>query len=136
MDPLLQILSTIICCLLPLLISFIYRLQRRASTTSTRTNCPVPQVCGAWPVIGHLHLLGGHQLLHKTLGAMADKHGPVFTIKLGSHKVLVVNSWETARECFTVHDKTFSTRPNIAASKLLGYDYAMFGFAPYGPYWC
>lgn len=66
---------------------------------------------------------------------MADKHGPVFTIKLGAHKVLVVNSWEMARECFTVHDKTFSTRPIIAASKLLGYDYAMFGFAPYGPYW-
>lgn len=40
-----------------------------------------------------------------------------------------------ARECFTVHDKVFSTRPSIAASKLLGYDYAMFGFAPYGSYW-
>ncbi|KAG6766897.1 hypothetical protein POTOM_028074 [Populus tomentosa] len=32
-------------------------------------------------------------------------------------------------------DKAFSSRPSIAASKLLGYDLAMFGFAPYGPYW-
>lgn len=40
-----------------------------------------------------------------------------------------------ARECFTLHDKAFSTRPAITASKLLGYHYAAFGFAPYGPYW-
>ncbi|KHG04233.1 Cytochrome P450 protein [Gossypium arboreum] len=40
-----------------------------------------------------------------------------------------------AKECFTVHDKVFSTRPIITASKILGYDFAMFGFAPYGPYW-
>ncbi|MBA0575400.1 hypothetical protein Golob_027485 [Gossypium lobatum] len=40
-----------------------------------------------------------------------------------------------AKECFTVHDKVFSTRPNIAASKVLGNDFAMFGFNTYGPYW-
>jgi hypothetical protein len=40
-----------------------------------------------------------------------------------------------ARECFTVHDKVLSTRPSMAASKLLGYNYAMFGIAPYGSYW-
>ncbi|KAK8608669.1 hypothetical protein V6N13_024083 [Hibiscus sabdariffa] len=79
--------------------------------------------------------LGGQQLTHKTLGAMADKHGPVFSIRLGSNKVLVVSSWEMAKECFTVHDKVFSTRPNTVASRLLTYDSAMFGFAPYEPYW-
>ncbi|KHN42045.1 Cytochrome P450 82C4 [Glycine soja] len=66
---------------------------------------------------------------------MAEKHGPIFTIKLGSYKVLVLSSWEMAKECFTVHDKAFSTRPCVAASKLMGYNYAMFGFTPYGPYW-
>ncbi|KAK8511450.1 hypothetical protein V6N12_038053 [Hibiscus sabdariffa] len=66
---------------------------------------------------------------------MADKHGPVFSIRLGSNKVLVVSSWEMAKECFTVHDKVFSTRPNTVASRLLTYDSAMFGFAPYEPYW-
>ncbi|MBA0653556.1 hypothetical protein Goklo_020719 [Gossypium klotzschianum] len=82
-----------------------------------------------------MHLFGGQQLTHKTLGGMADKYGPVFSLRLGSHEVLVVNSWEMAKECFTVHDKVFSTRPIITASKILGYDFAMFGFAPYGPYW-
>uniref|UniRef100_A0A2N9JBV6 Cytochrome P450 n=1 Tax=Fagus sylvatica TaxID=28930 RepID=A0A2N9JBV6_FAGSY len=82
-----------------------------------------------------MHLLGGRQLTHKTLGALADKYGPAFTLRLGSYRVLVLSSWEMAKECFTVHDKVFSTRPSIAATKLLGYDFAMFGFAPYGPYW-
>ncbi|GMY11650.1 Cytochrome P450 82A3 [Fagus crenata] len=66
---------------------------------------------------------------------MADKYGPMFTIMLGSHRVLVLSCWEMAKECFTVHDKVFSTRPSTLASRLLGYNNAMFGFAPYGPYW-
>lgn len=66
---------------------------------------------------------------------MADKYGPIFTIKLGSHRVLVLSYWEIAKECFTVHEKVFSTRPSTLASRLLGYNNAMFGFGPYGPYW-
>ncbi|KAG4175495.1 hypothetical protein ERO13_A11G188700v2 [Gossypium hirsutum] len=128
MDPL---LFSIFCTLFSLF-SFIY--LYRSSKKGSRS-CSAPQAGGALPIIGHMHLFGGQQLTHKTLGGMADKYGPVFCIRLGSHDVLVLNSWEMAKECFTVHDKVFSTRPNIAASKLLGYDFAMFGFAPYGSYW-
>ncbi|OMO84153.1 Cytochrome P450 [Corchorus olitorius] len=136
MDPLLQYLITIFFTLLALLSCiFFFQSKKQSNHTPGKRSCPPPQAGGALPVIGHMHLLGGQQLTHKTLGAMADKYGPVFTIRLGSHSVLVVNSWDMARECFTVHDKVFSTRPGIAASKLLGYDFAMFGFAPYGPYW-
>nr|QNS29955.1 cytochrome P450 [Nothapodytes nimmoniana] len=116
------------------LLAFIYYLLLRSKSNRT-SSCSVPQAGGDLPVIGHLHLLGGGQLTHKTLGAMANKYGPLFTIRLGSHKALVVSSWEVARECFTTHDKVFSSRPAISASKLLGYDFAMFGFAPYGSYW-
>ncbi|PKI36148.1 hypothetical protein CRG98_043447 [Punica granatum] len=96
---------------------------------------PPPQAEGCWPVIGHLHLFHQRQLTHRTLSNMADKYGPIFTVKLGLHRALVVSSWEFARECFTVHDKAFSTRPIIAATRLMGYNCAMFGFAPYGPFW-
>ncbi|XVF59523.1 hypothetical protein PTKIN_Ptkin07bG0282800 [Pterospermum kingtungense] len=104
-------------------------------TIAGKRSCTAPQAGGALPIIGHMHLLGGQQLTHKTFGAMADKYGPVFSLRLGSHKVVVLNSWEVAKECFTVHDKVFSSRPTVAASKYLGYDFAMFGFAPYGSYW-
>ena len=90
---------------------------------------------GRWPIIGHLHLLGADKLLHRTLGDMADKYGPIFCIHLGLRKALVVSSWEVAKECYTTNDKVFATRPRSLAVKLMGYDHAMFGFAPYGPYW-
>ncbi|GFY86117.1 cytochrome P450, family 82, subfamily C, polypeptide 4 [Actinidia rufa] len=87
-----------------------------------------PQPAGAWPIIGHLHLLGGvDQLLYRTLGDMADKYGPAFNIRLGSRCAFVVNSWEVAKECFTDNDKALASRPTTAAAKLMGYNYAVFG---------
>ncbi|KAL7602740.1 hypothetical protein Lser_V15G18830 [Lactuca serriola] len=94
-----------------------------------------PQAEGAWPIIGHLHLLGGSQLPHYVLGDMADKYGPIFTIKLGYHQALVVSNGSIAKECFTTNDKAFATRPKAEATKLMGYNYAMFRFATYGDYW-
>ncbi|XP_027359631.1 cytochrome P450 CYP82D47-like [Abrus precatorius] len=129
-------LKTLISGILALLVGALFYQFKKTLVSNPNTKiCSAPQAAGAWPIIGHLHLFGAHQLTHKTLGIMTDKHGPIFTIKLGSCKVLVLSSWEVAKECFTVHDKAFSTRPCVAASKLMGYNYAMFGFTPYGPYW-
>lgn len=95
-----------------------------------------PQPAGAWPIIGHLHLLGGRdQLLYRTLGELADKYGPAFAISLGTRPALVVSGLEEARECFTVNDRAFASRPVTAATKHMCYNNAMFGFAPYGSYW-
>ncbi|KAJ0086772.1 hypothetical protein Patl1_09056 [Pistacia atlantica] len=94
-----------------------------------------PEAGGAWPVLGHLHLLGGPQPPHRVLANMADKYGPIFTIKMGVYRALVVSNWETAKECLTTHDKVFANRPKTMASELLTYNFSMFGFSPYGPYW-
>ena len=66
---------------------------------------------------------------------MANKYGPIFTIWLGVHRTLVVSSWEIAKECFTTNDKVFANRPKGVALEALGYNYAMIGFSPYGPFW-
>ncbi|KAK8642480.1 hypothetical protein V6N13_011822 [Hibiscus sabdariffa] len=66
---------------------------------------------------------------------MADIYGPIFTIKLGVRRALVVSDYETVKECLTTNDKAFATRPNLTASVLMCYNNSMFGFAPYGPYW-
>ncbi|KAL4559489.1 hypothetical protein LXL04_031627 [Taraxacum kok-saghyz] len=95
-----------------------------------------PELGGAWPIVGHLHLLGGgDKLLYRTLGAMADKYGPAFNLRLGTRRAFVVSSWEVAKECFTVNDKALISRPKTAAVKHMGYNYAVFGFAPYTPFW-
>ncbi|KAK2969401.1 hypothetical protein RJ640_020344 [Escallonia rubra] len=74
-------------------------------------------------------------LPHITLGAMADKYGPIFTIRLGVQRALVVSNWEIAKELHTSCDVVISSRPKFRAAKHLAYNYAMFGFSPYGPYW-
>ncbi|KAL6126311.1 hypothetical protein ACLB2K_074362 [Fragaria x ananassa] len=101
---------------------------------NTAKNREPPKAAGAWPIFGHLPLLGGPQPPHMTLGNMADKYGPLFTIKLGVHRALVVSSWDVAKECLTTNDKAFADRPKALGPEIMGYN-AMFGFSPYGPYW-
>ncbi|KAG4140330.1 hypothetical protein ERO13_D06G011566v2 [Gossypium hirsutum] len=78
---------------------------------------------------------GGPQPPHISLGNMADKYGRMLTIKLGARRALVVSSWEIAKDCLTIHDKAFATRPKAVAQELLSYNHAMIATAPYGPYW-
>ncbi|KDO40895.1 hypothetical protein CISIN_1g038677mg [Citrus sinensis] len=66
---------------------------------------------------------------------MADKYGPIFTIKMGINRALVVSNWEMAKECLTTHDKVFASRPKTLAAEILGYNFSMFGFSPYDFYW-
>ncbi|MCD7449152.1 hypothetical protein HAX54_049515, partial [Datura stramonium] len=49
-------------------------------------------------------LFSGSRLPHKTFGLMADKYGPIFTVKFGAHQVLVVNDWKIAQDCLTTND--------------------------------
>ena len=94
-----------------------------------------PKAGGAWPLIGHLHILRGPEPAHRVLGNMADKYGPIFTMKLGVKQALVVSNWEIAKECFTTNDKAFASRPKTMATELLGCNFLAIGFAPYGNYW-
>ncbi|MCL7044428.1 hypothetical protein MKW94_003973, partial [Papaver nudicaule] len=95
-----------------------------------------PEPAGAWPIIGHLRLLGGPDLPHITLGKMADKYGPIFAIRIGSNPTVVVSSSEVAKEIFTTNNKIWASKPKvIGAMKHMVYDTAMYGFSPYGPYW-
>ncbi|XP_010451089.1 PREDICTED: cytochrome P450 82C4 [Camelina sativa] len=95
-----------------------------------------PKPSGAWPIIGHLHLLGGkEQLLYRTLGKMADHYGAAMSLQLGSSEAFVVSSFEVAKNCFTVNDKALASRPMTAAAKHMGYNFAVFGFAPYSAFW-
>ncbi|XP_039155311.1 cytochrome P450 CYP82D47-like [Eucalyptus grandis] len=129
MPILIELLIILISTLALLLPIFLYR------SYISKDHHDVPEAEGGWPIVGHLPLFSSKDLMHKKLGSMADKYGPIFTIRLGSHRAIVVSSWEVAKECFTVHDKTFADRPMITATKLMGYNGAMFGFAPYGEYW-
>ncbi|XP_055813111.1 xanthotoxin 5-hydroxylase CYP82C4-like [Solanum dulcamara] len=113
---------------------FVARKYKIRIGTSAGIGAPKGPV--AWPFIGHLHLLSGQLPVCRTLGLMADKYGPIFQLQLGDRPALVVSSWEMVKDCFTAaNDKIFASRPSMAISKYLGYNGAVFAFAPYGPYW-
>lgn len=131
-----QLQLTVVAVFLSLLI-FLRRKKKTRKLKNTRTNKKeAPTVRGGWPMMGHLHLLGGdNQLLYRTLGAMADEYGPAFTMWLGSRRAFVVSSWEVAKQCFTTNDRALASRPTTVAAKHMGYNHAVFGFAPYTPFW-
>ncbi|KAE8709926.1 Cytochrome P450 82C4 [Hibiscus syriacus] len=115
---------------------FSYTLFRAVvNPKSSNTKMKPPEIAGGRPFLGHLHLLGGSKPAHITFGNFADEYGPVFTVRLGVHPTLIVSSSEVAKECFTTNDKAFASRPRTLAAELLGFNFAMFGFSPYGPYW-
>lgn len=113
-----------------------YTLRRvRESRRKTEKGLQPPEPSGALPLIGHLHLLGAQKTLARTLAAMADKDGPIFTIRLGKHPTVVVSNLEAIKECFTTHDRILSSRPRSSHGEHLSYNYAAFGFNNSGPFW-
>ncbi|XP_075086448.1 nicotine N-demethylase CYP82E4-like [Nicotiana tabacum] len=98
-----------------------------------------PEIPGGWPVIGHLFYFKNDadhdRTLAQKLGDLADKHGPVFTYKLGFRRFLVVSSYDAIKECFTTNDIRFSNRPALLYGDHLCYNNAMLFIAKYGPYW-
>nr|XP_043636865.1 xanthotoxin 5-hydroxylase CYP82C4-like [Erigeron canadensis] len=117
------------------LLSLIIYNYKRISTTKSIIKPLAPEPSGKLPFIGHLHLLHGQAPVARILGKMADDYGPAYSLRLGNHQALVVSSWQMVKECFTTNDRNFATRPNMAVSRYMGYNSAVFALAPYGPYW-
>ena len=111
--------------LLGLVMWYKYNNRRGKALTHKRKGMPPPEPTGAWPVIGHLHLLQGKVPVFRTLAAMADELGPVFVVRLGMFPTLVVSNHEAVKECFTTNDKVLASRPTSAAAKIFGYNYAL-----------
>lgn len=130
---LLSATSTVIVFSFPLFLLSLGWISKVVSRNTKRKPKP-PEASGAWPVIGHLHLLGGSQPIHITLANMADKNGPIFTIKLGVRRALVVSNTETIKECLTTNDKAFATRQS-SESYFLGSNVLQQHHAWFRPTW-
>jgi cytochrome P450 len=87
----------------------------------------------AIPFLGHLHLVKAP--FHGALARLAARHGPVFSMRLGTRRAVVVSSPDCARECFTEHDVNFANRPLFPSMRLASFDGAMLSVSSYGPYW-
>jgi cytochrome P450 len=106
---------------------------RRSSQRRKELNLP-PGPRG-WPVIGSLGLLAGALPPHRSLAALAARHGPLMHLRLGSFDVVVASSAETARLVLKTHDLALADRPPTAAGAVMSYGYRGILHTPYGPYW-
>jgi len=64
-------------------------LVRRASSTSSSTPRPPPVAQLGCPLFGHLSLLGRYP--HRALTQLARRHGPVYSLRLGRRRAVVIN---------------------------------------------
>ncbi|CBI14922.3 unnamed protein product, partial [Vitis vinifera] len=85
------------------------------------------------PIIGNLHQLGS--LPHRSLWALAQRHGPLMLLHFGRVPVVIVSAVDAAREIMKTNDAIFSNRPKSNISAKLLYDYKDVSTAPYGEYW-
>ena len=100
------------------------------------SNHRLPPGPRALPIIGHFHLLMDKEKpLHRILDSLSKVYGPIMHLKFGSRPVLIISSSELAKECFTMNDLAFASRPPLAQGKHLGYNFMFMGWAPYGSYW-
>ncbi|KAF8070825.1 hypothetical protein N665_1130s0002 [Sinapis alba] len=98
-----------------------------------RLNLP-PSPPHSLPIIGHHRLIKPpvHRLFHR----LAKAHGPIFYLRLGTRRAVVISSYALARECFTGHnDVVVSNRPRFLTSKYIAYNYTTIATTPYGDHW-
>ncbi|KFK28144.1 hypothetical protein AALP_AA8G478000 [Arabis alpina] len=86
------------------------------------------------PFIGHLHLM--KPPIHRLLRRYSEKYGPIFSLRFGSRRVVVITSSSLAQEAFTgQNDVVLSSRPLQLTAKYVAYNHTTVGTAPYGDHW-
>ena len=99
-----------------------------------RSKLNLPPSPIGFPVIGHLHLL--KDPMHRCLRDLSLNLGPVFSLKLGSCRAVVITSASAAEEFLThENDVVFANRPISTLFKIAGYNNTIVTVAPYGDHW-
>ncbi|GAU48200.1 hypothetical protein TSUD_185370 [Trifolium subterraneum] len=73
--------------------------------------------------------------LHTYFADLAQTHGPIFKLRLGSKLGVVLSSPSTAREVLKDHDTVFANRDVPAAGRAATYGGKDIAWSPYGPEW-
>lgn len=85
------------------------------------------------PIFGNLLSLDPE--LHTYFAGLAQTHGPIFKLRLGSKLGIVITSPSTAREVLKDYDTVFANRDPPAAGKAATYGGSDISWSPYGPQW-
>lgn len=96
-----------------------WRLARRRD--SPGSGLGRPRSLPALPLLGSLLQLAGHPQLHLRLWRLQGHYGSLYALWMGSHYVVVVNSYRHAREVLLKKGKDFAGRPRtVSRQQVLG----------------
>ncbi|XP_058764061.1 flavonoid 3'-monooxygenase CYP75B137-like [Vicia villosa] len=93
----------------------------------------LPPGPSGFPIFGNL--LSLEPELHTYFAGLAQTHGPIFKLWLGSKLGIVVSSPSTAREILKEHDTVFANRDVPAAGRAATYGGLDIVWSPYGAEW-
>ncbi|RCV16947.1 hypothetical protein SETIT_3G179600v2 [Setaria italica] len=117
-----------------LFVASCYIIVRRLRSGRSNGDPVLPPSPPGLPIIGNMHQLGrGHH--HRKLQALAQQHGEIFLLWLGSVPALVVSSASMAEEVLKNQDHVFCGRPQQHTARGILYDCRDVGFSPYGERW-
>ncbi|CAL5371017.1 unnamed protein product [Camellia sinensis] len=68
----------------------------------------------------HLHLL--KPPLHRTFHQISQNLGSIFSLRFGSHFVMMVSSPSVVEECFTKNDIVLANRPQLITGEYIDYN--------------
>ncbi|XWS49843.1 hypothetical protein CRYUN_Cryun12cG0037900 [Craigia yunnanensis] len=124
------LISSLLCLLLTWFLIQAFHSIRRGSKASPSKLPPGPRRV---PIFGNLFDLGDKP--HKSLAKLANTHGPVMSLKLGSLITVVVSSEKMAKEILQKHDLTFSNRTTVDALRACQQHEVGLPWIPVSPLW-
>ena len=86
------------------------------------------------PVLGNL-LSISQKTPYRDLANMAKRYGKLFRVQMGSKKVIVIDSYEIAREALVTKAKDFAGRPPHFFGSIFGRDNTDLAFQTYSRRW-
>ncbi|CAJ1949726.1 unnamed protein product [Sphenostylis stenocarpa] len=118
----------ILCLALPLLLLIFFQNRRNLNKWH------LPPGPKGLPIIGNLHQLDS-SILYLQLWQLSKKYGPLYSLKFGLRRAIVVSSAQLAKEVLKDHDLECCGRPKLLGQQTLFYNGSEVIFSTYGEFW-
>ncbi|XP_022100318.1 steroid 17-alpha-hydroxylase/17,20 lyase-like [Acanthaster planci] len=89
----------------------------------------------ALPIIGNVLTFRSSEQIYKIFQRLAEQYGRIFSLKLGSFWVIVLNDVEDIREALIKQPIAFAGRPNLYTTSIVTDGFQDIAFSDYSPDW-